>query len=113
MVRERRRGRRRDAASPGPPPPAGVPAPQPVAPSPRPDARVQRRHNSIEDQRTPFQKDRDRILYTYAFRRLAGVTQVVSPVEGHIFHNRLTHTIEVSQIARRLAESLLKNHHDI
>src|SRR5438132_8620599 len=113
MVPERSRGTRREAASPAPPPAAGVPAPLPAAPTSQPDPRVQRRHNSIEDQRTPFQKDRDRILYTYAFRRLAGVTQVVSPVEGHIFHNRLTHTIEVSQITRRLAESLLKNHYDI
>jgi dGTPase len=56
--------------------------------------------------RTPGQSDRDRVLYTSAFRRLAGVTQVVGPLEGHIFHNRLTHTIEVAQIARRLAERL-------
>lgn len=64
------------------------------------------------DSRTPAQKDRDRILYTSAFRRLAGVTQVVGAVEGHVFHNRLTHTIEVAQIARRLAERLLGEHDD-
>lgn len=57
-----------------------------------------------EDPRSQSQRDRDRILYTLAFRRLAGVTQVVSATEGHIFHNRLTHTLEVAQIARRLAE---------
>lgn len=62
----------------------------------------------VEDQRTRFQRDRDRILYTSAFRRLAGVTQVVSAAEGHIFHNRLTHTLEVAQIARRIAEKLLR-----
>ena len=59
------------------------------------------------DQRTPFQRDRDRILYTSAFRRLAWVTQVVSASEGEPFHNRLTHTLEVAQIGRRLAEHLL------
>jgi len=62
----------------------------------------------VEDQRTRFQRDRDRILYTSSFRRLAGVTQVVSAAEGHIFHNRLTHTLEVAQIARRIAEKLLR-----
>jgi len=61
-----------------------------------------------EDQRSRFQRDRDRIIYTSAFRRLAGVTQVVSAAEGHIFHNRLTHTLEVAQIARRIAEKLLR-----
>jgi dGTP triphosphohydrolase len=71
----------------------------PTAVPVRPDA-------SERDIRTPGQTDRDRILYTSAFRRLAGVTQVVGPLEGHIFHNRLTHTIEVAQIARRLAERL-------
>lgn len=60
------------------------------------------------DQRTPFQRDRDRILYTSAFRRLAWVTQVVSASEGEPFHNRLTHTLEVAQIGRRLAEHLLQ-----
>jgi dGTPase len=57
------------------------------------------------DQRTPGQKDRDRILYSLAFRRLANVTQVVGPLEGYVFHNRLTHTLEAAQIAGRLAEN--------
>ena len=65
-----------------------------------------------QDVRTPAQKDRDRILYTSAFRRLAGVTQVVSPSEGHVFHNRMTHTLEVAQIGRRLAEKLLQDRAD-
>lgn len=60
--------------------------------------------------RDPFQIDRDRLLYSMAFRRLTGVTQVVSPGEGEIFHNRLTHTLKVAQIARRLAESLEQSH---
>jgi dGTPase len=58
------------------------------------------------DQRTPFQRDRDRILYTSAFRRLAGITQVIAPTERYPVHNRLTHTLEVAQVARRLAEKL-------
>jgi dGTPase len=59
-----------------------------------------------DDQRSPFQRDRDRILYTTAFRRLAGITQVVSPNERPPVHNRLTHTLEVAQVARRLAEKI-------
>lgn len=65
-----------------------------------------------EDTRSPGQKDRDRILYTSAFRRLAGVTQVVGALEGHIFHNRLTHTLEVAQIARRTAERFCVQYRD-
>jgi dGTPase len=64
---------------------------------------------SQRDTRSPFQHDRDRILYTSAFRRLGGVTQVVASAEGHVFHNRLTHTLEVAQIARRLAERLAES----
>ncbi len=58
------------------------------------------------DQRQPFQIDRDRLLYCGDFRRLAQVTQVASAHEGHVFHNRLTHTLKVAQVARRLAEKL-------
>lgn len=54
--------------------------------------------------RSTAQVDRDRVLYSLAFRRLAGVTQVISPGEGEIFHNRLTHSLKVAQIARRFAE---------
>ena len=56
--------------------------------------------------RTPAQRDRDRLLYASAFRRLANVTQVVAAEHGYVFHNRLTHTLKVAQIGRRLAESI-------
>jgi dGTPase len=56
------------------------------------------------DSRSPAQRDRDRILYSGAFARLAEITQVVSPEKGYVFHNRLTHSLKVGQIARRLAE---------
>lgn len=61
------------------------------------------------DPRTPYQRDRDRVLYSPEFRRLTGVTQVASASEGDIFHNRLTHSLKVAQVGRRLAERLSKD----
>ncbi|MCF7917858.1 dNTP triphosphohydrolase [Candidatus Gracilibacteria bacterium] len=69
-----------------------------------------RRYSEIPDpSRIPFQRDRDRIIHTKAFRRLKGKMQVVSPLKGDHFRNRLSHTLEVSQIARDLARSLQLN----
>jgi len=59
-----------------------------------------------DDQREPCKRDRDRILYSSAFRRLSAVTQVVAPTESHFVHNRMTHSLEVAQIARGIAENL-------
>jgi dGTPase len=56
--------------------------------------------------RTEAERDRDRILYSSAFQRLVGITQVASPETGASFHNRLTHSIKVAQVGRRLAQAL-------
>jgi dGTPase len=72
------------------------------------DTREERLHSGFdpENNRNAFQRDRDRVMYSGYFRRLSGVSQVASAVDGDHFHNRLSHTLEVSQIARRLAERL-------
>ncbi len=72
------------------------------------DERYHTEHRTA-DRRTPAQIDRDRILYSTAFARLAEVTQVVSADRGHVFHNRLTHSLKVAQLARRLAEFIFQN----
>ena len=56
-----------------------------------------------------LQRDRDRVLYAGAFARLAEITQVVSPEHGYVFHNRLTHSLKVGQIARRIAEKCIRD----
>jgi dGTPase len=59
--------------------------------------------------RTVFQKDRDRILHTTAFRRLEYKTQVFINSEGDYYRTRLTHTLEVTQIGRTIARALGAN----
>ncbi len=67
------------------------------------------RTEAEDDLRTAYQRDRDRIIHSKAFRRLAHKTQVFLAPEGDHFRVRLTHTLEVTQIARTIARALQLN----
>jgi dGTPase len=59
--------------------------------------------------RTPFQRDRDRIVHSKAFRRLKHKTQVFVAPAGDHYRTRLTHTLEVTQVSRTIARALRLN----
>jgi dGTPase len=63
---------------------------------------------SKADQRSQFAIDRDRVQYSSAFHRLAGITQIVRAGESDVFHTRQQHTYKVAQIGRRLAQLALE-----
>lgn len=66
-------------------------------------------HESDTDIRAPFQRDRDRIMHSRAFRRLMHKTQIFNANLGDHYRNRLTHTLEVSQISRSIGKALKLN----
>ena len=72
-------------------------------------SRGREREETECDIRTAYQRDRDRILHSKAFRRMNDKTQVFLAAQGDHFRTRLTHTLEVSQIARTIAKALLLN----
>jgi dGTPase len=82
-----------------------------LAPQAALSAESRGREHPIDDDdiRTVFQRDRDRILHCKSFRRLKHKTQVFISPEGDHYRTRLTHTLEVSQIARTIARALRLN----
>lgn len=73
------------------------------------NSRGRKRWEEPCDVRTAFQRDRDRIIHSKSFRRLKHKTQVFIAPEGDHYRTRLTHTIEVSQVARTAARALQLN----
>lgn len=73
------------------------------------NSRGRRRPEEPDDVRPCYQRDRDRILHCKSFRRLKQKTQVFLSPEGDHYRTRLTHTLEVSQIARTIARALRLN----
>ena len=73
------------------------------------ETRGREREASSDDMRTEFQRDRDRILHCKSFRRLKGKTQVFLSPQGDHYRTRLTHTLEVTQVARTIARALRLN----
>jgi dGTPase len=73
------------------------------------ESRGRPRPQAEDDLRTCYQHDRDRILHCKAFRRLAGKTQVFLAPEGDHYRTRITHTLEVAQIARTITRALRLN----
>jgi dGTPase len=73
------------------------------------NSRSRRFHEKPHPYRSPFERDRDRIIHCSAFRRLEGKTQVFMPGVNDQYRTRLTHSIEVAQIGRTIAANLNLN----
>ena len=73
------------------------------------ESRGRDREENLHPFRTAFQRDRDRIIHCKSFRRLKHKTQVFLAPFGDHYRTRLTHTLEVSQIARTIARALNLN----
>lgn len=76
---------------------------------PKENSRVYKEKKRDNENRSDFQRDRDRIIHSKAFRRLMYKTQVFVNHEGDHFRTRLTHTLEVAQISRGICKSLALN----
>ena len=73
------------------------------------DSKGRQRPEPLDETRPIFQHDRDRIIHSKAFRRLGGKTQVFLAPEGDHYRTRMTHTLEVAQIARTVTRALRLN----